>query len=94
MHEETKQQTAVEFLSNEIKAARRLCDDLNMEMDIFHTLDVLIKISEQAKEIENKMLIDLVQSLKDYTRESHNILGFDEREASDFVKIFKENYKK
>ena len=34
MHEETKQQTAVEFLSNEIKAARRLCDDLNMEMDI------------------------------------------------------------
>jgi hypothetical protein len=41
-------------LSNEIKAARKLCDDLNMEMDIFHTLDVLIKISEQAKEMEKQ----------------------------------------
>jgi hypothetical protein len=48
-------------------------------------------ILEQAKEMENRMLIDLVQSLKDYTRESHNILGFDEREASEFVEIFKEN---
>jgi hypothetical protein len=51
-----KQQTAVEWLINEIKAARRLCDDLNMEMDIFHTLDVLIKISEQAKEMEKQSL--------------------------------------
>lgn len=33
-------------------------------------------------------LIDLVQSLKDYTNESHNILGHDEREAKEFVDIF------
>lgn len=33
-------------------------------------------------------LIDLVQSLKDYTNESHNILGQDEREAKEFVDIF------
>ncbi len=33
-------------------------------------------------------LIDLVQSLKDYTHESHTILGHDEREAKDFVDIF------
>ena len=33
-------------------------------------------------------LIDLVQSLKDYTNESHNILGHDERDAKEFVDIF------
>jgi hypothetical protein len=43
---------------------------------------------KQAKEIEKQRMIDLVQRLKDYTRESHNVLGFDEREASEFVDIF------
>ena len=33
-------------------------------------------------------LIDLVQSLKDYTHESHSILGHDERDAQEFVDIF------
>ena len=33
-------------------------------------------------------LIDLVQSLKDYTNESHNIFGHDERDAKEFVDIF------
>jgi hypothetical protein len=33
-------------------------------------------------------MIDLVQGLKDYTKESHTILGHDEREASEFVDIF------
>ena len=33
-------------------------------------------------------MIDLVQGLKDYTKESHTILGHDDREASDFVDIF------
>jgi hypothetical protein len=37
---------------------------------------------EQAKEMEKQRMIDLVQQLKDYTRESNNVLGFDEREAS------------
>ncbi len=36
--------------------------------------------------------IDLVQHLKDYTYESHNILGFDEREASEFVDIFNQTF--
>ena len=43
---------------------------------------------EQAKEMEKQRMIDLVQQLKDYTRESNNVLGFDEREASEFVEIF------
>jgi hypothetical protein len=33
-------------------------------------------------------LVDLVQNLKDYTYESHTILGHDEREANEFVDIF------
>lgn len=36
-------------------------------------------------------LIQLAQDLKDYTLESKNILGHDEREASDFVDIFLSN---
>lgn len=43
---------------------------------------------KQAKEMEKQRMIDLVQQLKDYTRESNNVLGFDEREASEFVEIF------
>ncbi len=38
-------------------------------------------------------LIDLVKQLKDYTCESHNILGHDERDAKDFVDIFKKSLK-
>lgn len=45
-------------------------------------------IYNQAKEMEKQRMIDLVQQLKDYTRESNNVLGFDEREASEFVEIF------
>lgn len=33
-------------------------------------------------------LIDLVESLKNYTKESHNILGYDERDAKEFVYVF------
>jgi predicted secreted protein len=47
-------QSAVEWLVNEIKVARKLCDDSSMEMDIWHTLDVLIAKEEQAKEMEKK----------------------------------------
>ena len=45
-------------------------------------------VVQQAKEMEKQRMIDLVQRLKDYTRESNNVLGFDEREASEFVDIF------
>jgi hypothetical protein len=48
----------------------------------------LKELYQQAKEIEKQRMIDLVQRLKDYTRESHNVLGFDEREACEFVEIF------
>lgn len=43
---------------------------------------------EAAIQMERTQMIDLVQSLKDYTHESHTILGHDEREASEFVDIY------
>ena len=44
----------------------------------------------QAKEYlyTKQDLIDLVQGLKDYTKESHTILGHDDREPIEFVDIF------
>lgn len=66
-------QTAVEFLEEKLKG------------DKIFSLDVIIT---KAKEMEKQMLCDLVQSLKDYTLESRNILGHDEREPIEFVEIF------
>ena len=51
-----KKQTAVEWLVEEIEEARRLCDDSTIEMDIWHTLDVLIKKSDQAKQMEKEQM--------------------------------------
>jgi hypothetical protein len=68
-------QTAVEWLYEQI---------------LLTPLDIrsINKCLEQAKEMEKQRMIDLVQHLKDYTRESNNVLGFDERETSEFVDIF------
>jgi hypothetical protein len=49
---------------------------------------VFDELYNKAKEMEKQRMIDLVQHLKDYTGESNNVLGFDEREASEFVDIF------
>jgi len=46
--------TAVEWYIKKIKEARQMCDDTSMEMDIWHTLDVLIEKGEQAKEMEKQ----------------------------------------
>ena len=46
------------------------------------------KKATELLEKEKEQMIDLVQSLKDYTHQSHTILGHDEREASEFVEIY------
>jgi hypothetical protein len=51
------------------------------------TINNIESFVKKAKEMEKQRMIDLVQQLKDYTRESNNVLGFDEREASEFVEI-------
>jgi hypothetical protein len=55
MNNET-QQTAVDWYISKIKEARNLCYDASMEMDIGHTLEVLIKKGEQAKEMEKERI--------------------------------------
>jgi hypothetical protein len=57
-----KQQTPVEWYISKIKEARNFCDDPTMEMDIRHTLEVLIKKGEQAKEMEKERMIEFAQS--------------------------------
>lgn len=44
-------------------------------------------ISEVTSLIK-KLMIEFVESLRDYEKESHNLLGFDERETEEFIQIF------
>jgi len=81
------QLTGVEYLSSHLKS-RVEGGQLKMSATL------LLQLIEIGKEIENQRLINLVEQLKDYTRESHNILGFDDREASEFVEIFKQQEQK
>lgn len=71
-----KQVTAIEWLLERIQ-------DVDLTANILEN-----QVIPTAKEMEKRQMIDLVQHLKDYTEESNNILGFDEREAIEFVDIF------
>jgi len=42
----------------------------------------------QKKMEIRKVLIDFLDEIRNYERESHNMLGFDERESEEFVDIF------
>lgn len=76
--------TAVEFLIEKlIEKDRENSNSFTIQIYFESNKDIV----EQAKELEKQHMIDLVQSLKDYTHESHNILGHDEREAYEFVVI-------
>jgi hypothetical protein len=84
-------QTAVEWLVEQLTEVQRKNWVNNKILSIGkNTLakQTFDRIIEQAKEMEKQRMIDLVQSLKDYTHESHTILGHDEREASEFVETF------
>jgi hypothetical protein len=77
-------QTSIDWLKAELQ-----------KLEIQITMDSKLKLMtaiEKAKEMHYQEQIDLVQHLKDYTYESHNILGFDEREASEFVDIFNQTF--
>ena len=72
-------QTAVEWLISKLQL-------FNITKEEHY--EILCQIELEAKEMEKQRMIDLVQQLKDYTKESRNVLGFDEREACEFVEIF------
>jgi hypothetical protein len=83
---ENKQQTAVEWLFDYLNVCFDKYDNGSFSYTDF--VNSSKEVFEQAKEIEKQRMIDLVQSLKDYTHESHTILGHDERDASEFVEIY------
>lgn len=72
----SNRKSSIDWLVDQINVARKLCDDPSMEMDIWHTLDVLIKKGEQAKEMHKEEIIEAF-SLGD------NQQGF-ENEAVDY----------
>jgi hypothetical protein len=71
-------QTAVEWFALELYEKFEMRGDGKIFDELYN----------KAKEMERQRMINLVQHLKDYTRESNNVLGFDDREASEFVDIF------
>jgi hypothetical protein len=72
-----KKQTAVEWLVEQYQ--------LTIGVSI---TKVMIDEIQQAKEMERQQMTDLVESLKDYTKESLNILGHDNRDSIEFVNIY------
>lgn len=82
--EKTNNQTAVEQFINDLQ--EHFPNHMN---SMYNNNQLLLEqLTLKAKEIEKQKMIELVEELKDYTRESRNIIGFDEREASEFVEIF------
>jgi K+/H+ antiporter YhaU regulatory subunit KhtT len=80
----TAMQELIDVLNiNETNFISRIDDKITIA---YH--NVIKKTVASFLEKENQQMIALVQSLKDYTHESHSILGHDEREAAEFVEIF------
>ena len=80
----SKKQTAVQWLTDKlVEILGDKCNELTKEQTLANHYAI-----KQDLQMEREQMIDLVQSLKDYTNESHNILGHDEREASEFVDIY------
>lgn len=48
--------TPIQELIEKIKFARKMCDDPSMEMDIYHTLDVLTSEAEAMLEKEKEVI--------------------------------------
>lgn len=40
---------------------------------------------------DRKLLTHFLDTIRNYERESHNLIGFDERETSEFIDIYFEN---
>jgi hypothetical protein len=71
----------------ELKEAAKKYKDLGVPDDHYDAF--IVGAKWMAETLYTKQdLIDLVQGLKDYTKESHTILGHDDRESSEFVDIF------
>ena len=45
-------------------------------------------MAKKLTQEQRELLIDFLDSIREYERESRNMIGFDERESSEFVKIY------
>jgi hypothetical protein len=81
--------TAVEWLVNEIKFARNLCDDPSAEMDIWHTLDVLIAKGEEAKAMEKEQMDKVAE---DWWNEGASYIHDGRRKYESFQHYYLEIY--
>ena len=63
-------QTAVDFL---------------LEIYFERSENLFLEDFQKALKMERDQMTDLVESLKDYTKESHTVLGYDVRESSELV---------
>ena len=50
--------TPLQKIIEEMQSAKRMCDDPSMEMDIWHTLDVLIAKAELMLEKEKEVIMN------------------------------------
>jgi hypothetical protein len=63
---------------------------LNLDTQLIY--DYLCSINKSNMDIR-RYLINFCDSIRDYERESHNLIGFDERESSEFVDQYLSNHK-
>ena len=77
------------FICDELVTFEETCSNCGTQIEYFE--DKMSNNKQSMKLYTETDLIDLVQSLKDYTHESHSILGHDERDAKEFVDIFLKN---
>jgi hypothetical protein len=75
---------AKEFILEKFK----IIENLDLENFTIKAEIVLELMDEFVKYKRKELLIDFCKSIKDYERESHNSIGFDERESNEFVEIF------
>lgn len=87
--------TEIENLKQEIQSLQEeIQGHKKAHVVVSERLENLREEMKKKEEGGRKTLIDFMQSIKDYTHESQNVLGFDEREAEEFVDIFLNNYRK
>jgi len=89
MQEKTEKLTAVEWYIKKIKEARQMCDDASMEMDIWHTLDVLIEKGEQAKEMEKEQMIKFAKHCLDNSIDLDILMAYNQVEIEYTNQTFK-----
>lgn len=89
--QERDKMTAEEIFNTGImNRLEKFITDNNLEKKNLGLLVGLFKQHAESyhKEKMHEALIEFCKELKDYTSESHAILGHDEREASEFVDIY------